>query len=249
MQTFDFTIPVGGGFNLSATGRFFRYDRGSAGGADESITVTPANGGGAMVLRPGMSVTLADDNTVWYLGNVAGGGTITGRLVVGGGSVQDSRVSGEVSVIDGAVGRVRAGQAFGANAVADASAGLVSAVQLWNPAGSGRLLVMDQVIAGSNVAGRIVFQTGNVAMSTLISIVSGNKLAAGASSVAERRLEVSAIPPAFATVGNFLVQAGASEVIKMESPVVMPPGTGFGVRHFSVNADVVASFQYYELPL
>lgn len=91
------TLTFDGARVINAEASFFRYESGSAGGADESIKVR-ADGQDLGLYFPGDSVELPDRRSMWEL--VPTTATCRGVVRVGVGRVQSARLSGSVRVID-----------------------------------------------------------------------------------------------------------------------------------------------------
>lgn len=91
LQTFDFS----GSRIINAKGRFFRYVSGSAGGADNRVTLS-VNGNPIGVYSPGDSVELDDTASTWSVDPITP--ACTGSVIVGMGKVSSSTFSGSVTM-------------------------------------------------------------------------------------------------------------------------------------------------------
>lgn len=247
MQYFDISIAANAARQINAPGRFLRYYSGSAGGADESILVRVGglSGAGGVILKPGQSLKLPAAVDSWYLSNFANASTITGRVVIGMAVLDDDRVTGEVSVINGEVQRVMGGKCFVGLATQAASAGNFSHGQLWNPAGSGKNLILTKITPMVSPAAGIAVQRHNAALTTLIG--NGyNKLLGNAVSTAELRSQLNAaqIGTNFANFG--LGTATDSKEVPFSEPIVIPPGFGVIVVPGVVNIAVWPNYQWTE---
>lgn len=244
MQYYDITIPAGGARVLNAPGTMMRYYSGAAGGADETIIVRPNTGAGGVLLKPGQTVRLPAKTDTWTIQNFANAATITGRVVVGLGSFEDDRITGEVSVIDGAAARSKAGIAYWATDLSGPVAGQYSHVQLWNPAGSGKNVIVSEMGFSCSVAGVVNLRSYNAALTTLGN-VQAPKMVGGPASVAQARDQTNASILG-GTIASFEVAALSTFSQKLIDPIILPPGQGLVVVGTTVNIVVRASWQYYE---
>lgn len=111
LQNYDFTLPIGKTFPISAPGKYVYYYAGTtpnitAGtvlttAGNQAIRITAANGGATVQLMPGQSFRLGDDDKApseWKITNVAGLEQITGSLLMGDGEFTDSNTSNTVKI-------------------------------------------------------------------------------------------------------------------------------------------------------
>jgi hypothetical protein len=129
-----------------------------------------------------------------------------------------------------------------------ASAGNVSVAQLWNPAGTGKLLLVRRMVVSETVGGSGVacVQTSAPAAS-ITGAVPANRVPTGPASVAEfRQQQAATVPAAVAQFFNMLL--GANEAIEAirEGPQVVPPGYGLALWSLP-NVGVAACFEWEEL--
>jgi hypothetical protein len=150
-----------------------------------------------------------------------------------------SRVFGEVSVINGELGRVQDGRAFAGCAFCGASAN-TSLSQIFNPVGSGKVLVVNRVSVVSSVAGMFSINyydtlAVNVCVNQPLSKKSG-----GAGALSLFRFDSSLA----ANVGNVL------QLLSLDSPNkqgdVLTAGKGLVVQTVALNAALWANFQFSE---
>lgn len=248
MNHYDIALIASGAPRvIDAEGTYLRYYRGSAGGADETILVTTLQGGASLLLKPGQSIRLPVTIKQWRISNYANAATITGLVVIGYGALEDDRVTGEVSVIDGGRSVTLSGAAFVGGAESPALAANYSHVQLWCPAASGKRLIVKKVWASFPVApatSHIELLTHNAALTTLVR--SGlPKLLGGATSTAELRAQQNAAVIGTVGAGGFYVGANSPLLIPFEQPIVIPQGYGLAV-HGQQNQAVWAVFEWIE---
>lgn len=248
MQFFDISIAPGQVRTIDVQGSYVYFVSGSAGGADATIALRNETGGDTVLLKPGQALRLRDgmEHVRWVVSNYRGEGTITGVLFMGSGDFRDNRISGSVEVVDGGKSRTLAGAAFMGYVGASALAPNYPYAQIWNPVGSGKFVVVEQIALWSVVAGALVVTHDDAARASL-----GNaglsKRQGGSAPVAEFRYEAMA---ARHTTGltAIAVQANVTELVKFTEPVVLPPGAGLSVFHVenTVNTHVNGTFEWYE---
>lgn len=251
MQYYDISVAANGQQDVQAPGRYLYYLNGNAGGADNTIVVKLGMGGTKVLLKPGQSVRLpadAKDITDWVISNYANTATILGQVLIGKGEFTDSTISGSVQVIDGGKSRTLAGGAFVANGGANAVAAQYSCTQLWNPAGSGKRLIVEslQVVAvAAPVTAQLLFMNTLLGGST-INQYGQSKLAGGAASAAAA-YGVSTASSASSTPFMTLSAATySSPVVKLAEPFILQPGWGLTLWGASVNTTMGANFEWYE---
>jgi hypothetical protein len=169
------------------------------------------------------------------------------RVFIGSGDAGTRRISSSVSVIDGGRARVDAGIAFAATAGLNPGAGNYAFLQLWNPAGSGKRLVVDQMAVSLSVAGSAVIFPGAGPLTTLVSTLS-NKKAGAANGVGEVRTQSSAISSVFpqGTWQGIGSQVGSYTTWKPTHPIVVLPGWGVLVQASATNVGAQANFEWFE---
>lgn len=173
----------------------------------------------------------------------------TVTVQIAGGGVGSDRVIGEVAVIDGGRAVTIANRAFWTAMGLSAAVGNYSHVQIWNPAGSGRALVVKKLGLGSAVAGTVSFGMYGASLTTMSAGPAYSKLSGGANSIVERRSQAAAAVLTTAMHGAMTIQANKTELIQLEEPFYVLPGFGMMAYHNATNADVVLSVEFREEPL
>ena len=167
------------------------------------------------------------------------------------GDAGSDRITGNVSIISGELARVKSGVAFLGGGYQAAVGGQISHVQLWNPAGATRRIVtkltLGALVATSLYIGRNAAQLANA--SALFGASPLNKLSTGAASTSLNRMEANA-----AAIGTALAQAGVIAgyvpfVYTPTEPLILEPGSGVIVRNSVANADVLATWDFWEEPV
>jgi hypothetical protein len=249
MQYYDITIAANGRQLVEAPGTFLYYLTGNAGGADNTIKVTLGMGGTSVLLKPGQSIRLpanAMPIDTWRIENYANAQIILGQVLVGMGEFHDSNVTGTVQVVDGGKSRTLGGAAFVAAPTAGNVAAQNSAVQLWNPAASGKRLVIEQVsVSSGNVASQFNIGFSVAALPSLGSNVY-SKLAGGAVGAGVTNYQQAAGIPAMSPFATEFLAAAGTSVFKFSEPVVLPPGNGCTVVSLQQNNTVACIFEWYE---
>ncbi|BEV15566.1 hypothetical protein HBDW_23540 [Herbaspirillum sp. DW155] len=245
MMNFPLNLAVGATQPVSQVGNYVYYKYGSAGGADQSIKVK-TDLGDEYVLMPGQGFRL-DNRTFTNLQitNATGQATIVGMLLIADGGFFDNRVTGSVEVIDGGKARTLGNGAFMGGVQCQAAASTYAHLQLWNPAGSGKNLIIESATYSSSINGGVFFRTNGAVLATL----QGNgvaKMAGAPASVGELRYANVA---AYQGGNNMLVlnlAAGQFSTFNFKEPIVLKPGNGFLMIETIANGDLTGCFEWYE---
>ena len=165
-----------------------------------------------------------------------------GARIKGGANVNASSMS--VSVVDGGLLRTQDNSAFIGYSAAGALAANYTQVQLWNPAGSGKRLVVEKISSFCSVAASMSVGYHTAAYANVIGNAA-SKSVAGAASVAEMRYMQGA---ATYTGAWFSKQTPANTTTpeELREPIIIPPGYGLVVRNTTVNQDLGAYFEFFE---
>lgn len=139
---------------------------------------------------------------------------------------------------------VQAGQAFSQFASQNAVAAQFSHVQLFNPAASGKTLLLRAVIGSTNPAAAIGFSMDNTQRTT--DAGAGVCLLDGAAAgVGHVRQETNAALQG-TQFGSVLTQAGVPDIIPIEWFAQLAPGQGLSTFATLVNVQLVAWFMWTE---
>lgn len=252
VQQYDLNIPVGGAQAIDVAGDRVQFL--SALDPFAQIEIRPNFAQGNITLRPGQGFRFSEQVTRWIVFNRAAV-PVSGYLLIGSGDFFDQRIAGTVDVIDGGKARTLGNQAFTAYVVApkDATVGTVPQVQLWNPAGSGKRLVVEQITlaaqGGASADSHIGFL--NSPLTYTGEAVSGfgypgmSKMSGGATSVAMGRYKTD-LPSMGASFGFGVYNAsGATTIFKPNEPFIVLPGWGL-VAEGVYNTRFGVSFEYFE---
>jgi hypothetical protein len=246
MRDFDFNVAGGGGtFRINSEGKYLRYTSGSAGGGSTRIIVRGLDTGVQIPLSPGQSMRIPASERTWLLTN-NNSAAIVGAVIIGDGTVDDATVAGVVEVIDGGRSRTLGAAAFGGYAFQAALAANSALVQLWNPAGSNRRIIVERVSPVTDTNNGAWIATGVAQLSTLVG-QGVSKLVGGAASIMQIRRANDPTFPSGVPLDAFVL-ANSATVIKGYnpiSPVVIPPNSGL-TAWSTGPAGLGASFEWYE---
>lgn len=178
------------------------------------------------------------------LRDLSGAGNV-GLVIIADDSFIDDRITGEVSVIDGGKSRTLAGQAFFGYANGTAAAANYMHAQLWNPAGSGKNVIVKSIGVSCATAQAVQIRTLASAM-TLSGGNAANKRAGGPSSSAEVRNQVNATILGTTPLATILVTANTMFSLTFAEPVVLVPGYGLHTNATVVNTDLPTNYEFIE---
>jgi hypothetical protein len=197
-------------------------------------------------VRPGLfeKVRITNGATAQTVKFVYGTGDAGSRRNSGNVTVQGTvGVSGTVSVVDGGKARTLANQVFGYRAfIGAAGAGIYNYGQIWNPAASGKRLVVKSLMCSG--AGATVM-IGNAVIGAANGTVK-SKLSGGAAPSAESYLAQTAGAVAGATSQVDSIPNGVPNV--QQEPIVIKPGYGLIIGGDVANVPVTLTAHFIEEP-
>lgn len=251
MQVFDINQVPGVTRLIDQVADYVYYLSGSAGGADTTIAVRPQSGGETVYLKPGQAYKFGQGEGAarWSITNLKGEAAIIGQLLFSTGEFTDNRVSGSVEVIDGGKARTNAGQAFMSWGDLGGAVGVNSVHQLWNPAGSGKNVIIEQISASSVAGGFAGFAFWNAALPTLVAANGGSgtsKKSGIGASTAQRRTDQTAVLPYGPSLFSTSLTANVNFDRKFNEPVLLTPGMGFCIFHGSPNTEIAVGLEWFE---
>lgn len=245
VQGYDLNIGVGQAQAIDVAGDRVHFI--SATDPFAVIELRPNFSQGNIVLKPGQGYHFAEEVQRWVVYN-RGNVPLTGSLMIGTGDFFDQRISGTVDVIDGGKARTLGSIAFGAFAYQANVAAQYTRVQLWNPAGSAKRIVLENLIGLATTTGAAVghIRLINTALGTL-SGTGNSKLAGGAASVMELRTDTTAtVSPNSAALASLSIPVSQMQPYKPVEPLIVPPGWGVVYWGTAGNIDFGVSFEWYE---
>lgn len=139
---------------------------------------------------------------------------------------------------------VQAGTAFSQNASQNAVAAQFSHIQLFNPAASGKTVLLRAVLASTGAAAAVGFSMDNVQRTTDAG-AGVNLLDGAAASVAHLRQETNAALQG-TQFGSVLTAAGVPLIIPIEWFAQLAPGQGLSTFATVVNVQLVTWFMWIE---
>lgn len=237
LQTYTF---LAGGRQIDAKASFFRYESAAALGADESIRVK-ADGNDLGIYLPGDDVDLPYQAKRWEILPVVG--TITGSVRLGLGRVKSSRLAGTISVVDGGKARTLAGSAFIGPVAANLVAAQNAHCQLWVPAGGVNRLVVKTIAIASGTGGGVLLRGHNAALSSVYGALTAKLLGSGALAVYETRNQNNAGIIGGTALGVYYIAANQTLTVKLDEPIIIPPGQGLVVVHSALATDLTVTFE------
>ncbi len=240
VQFYDFNLSAGGSQWLPVSGAFYRIISSTGPVSireDVGTTVGPISAGQGMRNREFGGLTVSDKS----------GAANKGTLIIAGSDFVDDRITGEVSTIDGGKARSIAGNAFVFNVGPNNAAGFAAAGLLWNPAGSGRRLVVKTSRMSSTQAQFIGMARKLATVGTIKPAGIAAKMT-GAASVAvayEVTNTATAVDSGYFHSAN--VGANGSDSVVFQEPVIVQPGEGvMWLGNVTTAGAMQASAEYFE---
>ncbi|MGC1173121.1 hypothetical protein [Polaromonas sp.] len=167
-----------------------------------------------------------------------------GNVLIADSDFVDQRINGDVSVIDGGKNRTVAGGSYMGGGFSTAGVGVYAQLQLWNPAGTGKRLVVNQVQWGATSATAIFMKEASASIGGALLVIA-NKMTGGAAGVAQ----VRAATAGAAMAGYFdcaYVQASSQNVLEFSDPYVIAPGYGLTLQCSESNKEIGGVFEFFE---
>lgn len=236
----DFNLPANGSQQIDVTGRFFKYKSGSG------LIRLRASRGGYIDLLPGQGVENEAFTSLTVQDRT--GAPNKGVLLAGDFDFRDERISGSVEVIDGGYARTLAGKAFMGVASHGADPALVTGVQLSNPAGSGRNLIVKRY-SMSTAAGGGVHVRINQQILTQVNDTGSAKNPLIADSLAQLRVDKLAGVASYFNgkkVDQYSLTVNGSAFCVLQEPIMIPPGWTLTFHALAANIDMTAAVEWYE---
>lgn len=238
---YDFNLAPGSSQTLDVKGRFFKYKNGTG------LIRVRTSLGGAVDLLPGQGIENVDF-TGLTITDRSGANNI-GAILAGDFDFRDDRITGSVEVIDGGKNRVNAGSAFSWGAAPSGQPGLINHIQLWNPADSGKNVIVSQLILATSAFDIVALQVTSQMLSTDNGAI-GNKKSGGALSKARSLSQRDAAVLVSGSSQGFAVCNGSSSnTFKPTEPYVLGPGYGLVIRNSTAAVGLFVTVEHYEEPL
>ena len=171
------------------------------------------------------------------------------RFAFGSSEAGTRRTAGIVQVVDGSRALVNSGSAFIGYVDAQPVPANNGQVQLWNPAGSGKNLIVKSIFVTAEAARIYQVRHGTVQLPN--AGTSGNprnKLlgSAGATVALLRYRNDNAVIEGTLLGPLIYIIANDSKGFVFNEPLIIPPGNGLNVAVSTVNGGNYTTFDYYE---
>lgn len=252
MQIYDINIAPNNVQEVASQGRYIYYYNGSAGGADATITVKHDMSGTAVVLKPGQAFRLDDKERGggrWLIGNYANTAPILGRIVVGNGRIEDNTVTGSVEIVSSGKNRTKANQAYVMPCSTGGVAGQYPYHALINPAGSGKVIVLNGISLSSDTAQGVYVGTNAGAYAGTANVMFNKNIGGDSQAVAlgsyGKNTTVLA-DYAGKVLFSFYVAVNTSIDVKITEEIVIQPGSNVCVYGTTQASTVGSNFQWFE---
>lgn len=170
----------------------------------------------------------------------------TVKVQIAGGGVGSDRVLGEVSVIDGGKSRTAAGIAFSGLANQVGVAGNFAQVQLWNPAGSGKRIFIEQMLIGVTAADGASIYPALGMLTTDLGAASSKKIGGAPASARLKKSSVTVYPYSAQPLAGVNLQASGNATYKLTEPLCIEEGSGISVIASTTGNSVQATFEFFE---
>lgn len=176
----------------------------------------------------------------------------TVEILVTGGKGGSRRQPGVVQVVDTAKFTTEAGQSFAGKTDSAPGAALFGAVQLWNPAGSGRRVIVESILITNAAVAQNVVVGISPTTAPLSDGVGTSKLSGGASAVAQVKKDnnLAAIGSSYMSAGislfSLYLPANGNQSKDLKRPIILLPGFGLAAIGTIANATHGCAFDWYE---
>lgn len=246
IKVYPFNLPAGGAVPILAIGSVVKIITSTG-----NVNLSLDDVGPVGPFSAGQGVRLGDKEFKRIVITDASGAANAGTVLVADAEFLDQTLSGVVSVIDGEKSRTLAGGMFSGSPAVAGVATQYAALQLWNPAGSGKNLIVTASDVSSSAASNPIWEPTNAAIANLYSIASANKLlllTGAPAPVGQLRTDSFVAPSAYTggVLKNVSIQAGGSYVWDIKGAIVVPPGKGLRVINNITGAPLSAGFEWFE---
>lgn len=247
-QPYDFNLTAGGSQNLAVVGTSFKLL--SSTGPVQVL----ANTGARVLLMPGQGIRRFEFDSLTIIDK--SGAANVGQILITGSDDKnaemiDDRITGEVSVIDGARLRVLANSAFLASRSWTPAAATYGTAEIWNPAGSGKNLIVEEInlmqAGGSGLSYGFAVGWANTAQYAA-TITAASKKGGGTAGVGvvARNDEAVLLGGLTSSIYSYFPPVNQSMPVGLKEPFVIQPGQALRVQQMSVAVPISVGFQWFE---
>lgn len=248
VASYTFTIPAGGSFPLQCTGRYFRVN--SATGSLKVEGQGSFGPMGAVGVGQGLRLRPVDQpfQRLSFVDTSGSPNIVT--VIIADADFVDNTVLGSVSVIDGEKARTLAGGMFAGAPVVGALAGNYGSVQLWNPAGTAKNLIVTQLdVIAIGAPGNPIIAANAAALTTAYAAGVANKKLGGGAGVGQLRTDQTVgVPATVGTLKNVQTSNTANFPWPIKGAIVVPPGFGLLIFNNTIAQGVGANLEWFEEP-
>jgi hypothetical protein len=242
---FDFAVPANGAQRIEVSGTFFKYKSGTG-----PIRVTTSKGG-YLDLMPGQGVSSLSFSGLSVQDR--SGGANAGVILAGAFEFKDDTINGAIALAEPYLSVNQNQRDYLASLQPVVTAGQYSVASLYNPVGSGRLIVVDRLsfsIGGPSTPYGVNVAVGATIPTTLTTAGIVNKRAGGGVPVGAKISGDNVAQPS--TNGMSLVRQIASQVNTFQDyllsrPIVLPAGQGLMVSAYQLAASMTVNFEFSEV--
>ena len=240
-RVLDFRLTAGGSFPLLVEGEYVRIMT-STGPVEiqaDDYDLGPLSPGQGMEGSPYRRLLIVDRSGAPNIGTV---------LIASSGFI-DQRINGDVSIIDGEKSRTLAGGMFAGVPICANGGANFSNTQVWNPAGSGKNLIINAATSALyGGAGAVNYCFSTVMLNTAATNAVANKKAGAAGSVAQlrRELTVGVGSTGLSILRNETLPSTTSLQWNVRGALVVPPGYGLQVASEVSNFSLNTSVEWFE---
>jgi hypothetical protein len=239
---YDFALTPLGGQIINAKGRFFKYRAGTG------LIRVKLTDGAVIDLLPGQGVSNRNFESIEITDK--SGAINTGTILAGDFDFRDERITGTVDVVDGGKSRTLANSSFMLQVPTPVVAGQLSHAQLFNPASSGKNVMVEAITYAADTANTGVFVfMHNVQLANFMGAGQSKKLG-GQDAVAKgySSTNVGAVNANLNLMGVNIPQ-GTPITYRPTEPIIIAPGFGLVMRQAINGVGLTANFEWYEEPL
>lgn len=233
-------VPANGSYPLLVEAEMFKLLEVSGG----SIRVTGDSFGTIGDIKAGQGLEATPFKRITFTDTTGSPQVL--QVLVASSRFIDDRITGDVSVIDGNKSRTIAGGSFAWRCSVSSVAQPHG--QLWNPVGSGKLLIVDALLLTSSIAGSISVGMHNVQLATPGQAPQNLNTGSSDVTVALGRVQDVALMTFTRNYGACFVPTNGSVNFTdvLCRPIVVAPGTGMAFQSESTGVTVTGWVSFFE---